>query len=181
MQIRGCTTMTTPIVLLIAGITSLSLSATPAPVNWRSTFHFLQLFFLFSAMVVGIAMTLPLFMEWQLPFQQGLGTSAELMVRGALLSVACLFCVLVTSMQAGGALPWIKAVLLLILGASEFSRVWDFMDFSINAMLEYSDMPMKHLYSLIYPYILLLASYVILAALGLTLLIMGFYKAYRKT
>jgi hypothetical protein len=84
-------------------------------------------------------------------------------------------------MEPEGPLPWIKAFLLLLVGVPELSRVWDFMDSSVNGMLNASEMPMTRLYGIIYPYIILLGVNVILVLFGFILIISNLYRRYRKT
>ncbi len=167
-------------ILLFLAITSFALYLTPTPVNRKSILHFLQ-FFLFQWMLLaGLFMAMPYILGWKLPLQQGLGSSPELLLRGLLLSFACLFCIVVTRMQTEGALRWIKALLLLLVGISEFSWVWDFMDSSVNGVLNASNMPMPALYAIIFPYIVLLATYVLSLSLGGVFLISNTYRALKK-
>lgn len=168
-------------ILFSAAITSFSLYLTPTPVSRKSVFHFLQHFLLMWILLTGVFMTFPYFLDWQLPLQQGLGSSGELFFRGVLISGACLFCIFVTRMEPEGALPWIKAFLLLLVGVPELSRVWDFMNSSVNGMLNASGMSMKGLYAIIYPYIILLGVNVVLVLFGGILIVSNLYKTYRKT
>jgi hypothetical protein len=168
------------IILFLLAILSFSLYLTPTPISKRSVVQFLQ-FFLFQWMVlVGFFMTLPYMLDWKLPLQQGLGDSFELLLRGALLAVVCIFCLAVTRMESEGALPWIKAILLLIIGLSEFNWVWDFMDSSVNGVLNAANMPMKALYAIIFPYILLLFTYVLSFSLGSIFLIANGYRVLKN-
>ena len=101
------------IILFMLAITSFSLYLTPTPISRRRVLQFLQ-FFLFQWMIlVGFFMAMPYVLDWKLPLQQGLGDSFELLLRGVLLSVVCLFCIGVTKMESEGVLPWFKAILLL--------------------------------------------------------------------
>lgn len=168
------------VILFGLAITSFALYLAPTPVSKRSVLQFLQ-FFLFQWMVlVGFFMTLPYVLDWKLPLQHGLGSSSELLLRGVLLSAVCLFCIAVTRMESEGALPWFKAVLLLIIGLSQFNWVWDFMDSSVNGVLNASNMPMKALYVIIFPYILLLFTYVLSLFLGGIFLISNAHRAFKK-
>jgi hypothetical protein len=168
------------IILLLMAITSFALYLTPTPINRSSVLQFFQ-FLLFQWMaLVGFFMLLPYVLNWRLPLQQGLGDSVELMLRGILLVSVCIYCIVVTKMQTGGALQWLKAILLLIVGFSEFSWVWDFMDSSVNGMLNASNMPMKTLYAIIFPYILLLLSYVLSLVLGGVFLVSNTYRAFSR-
>lgn len=168
------------VILLATAITSFSLYLTPTPVNRKSVAQFAQHFLLMWILLTGVVMMFPYLMDWQLPFQQGLGGNGELFLRGVLISAACLFCIFVTKMQPEGSLPWIKAILLLLVGIPELSRVWDFMDSTINGMLNASDIPMNQLYAIIYPYIILLGVNVVLVLFGAVLLVSTAYKTYRK-
>jgi hypothetical protein len=167
-------------ILFATAITSFSLYLTPTPVNKKSVAQFAQHFLLMWILLAGVVMTFPYLMDWQLPFQQGLGGNGELFVRGTLISAACLFCIFVTKVQPEGALRWIKAILPLLVGITEMSRVWDFMDSTINGMLNASDIPMNQLYAIIYPYIILLGVNVALVMFGAILIVSNFYRTYRK-
>ncbi len=167
-------------ILLFLAVISFAVYLTPTPVSRASVLHFLQFFLFQWILLAGFFMAGPYVLGWRLPLQQGLGSSPELLVRGLLLSSTCVFSIVVTRMQADGALRWIKAFLLLLVGVSEFSWVWDFMDSSVNGVLNALNMPMNALYAIIFPYILLLGAYVLSFCLGAAFLVSNTYRAFKK-
>ncbi len=163
--------------LLLLGTTSFSLYLTPAPINWRSPFQFLRFFLLIAAALVGFHMALPYFFQWKLPFQQGLGSNSDLMVRGVLVVAASIFAVAVQSRRwQQDALVFVAALALLAVGIPELLRVLGILNSTVNTALNYGNAPVGWMLRLAYPFFILFAADVILTFLGGLSLILCSYR-----
>lgn len=118
-------------------------------------------------------------MGWILPFQQGLGSNLSLLFRGVFLSLVCFFCIVVTKLDAEP-FRWIKPILLLSVGFSELFRLLGFLNSAVNGMLNQSNMSIRTLYFLIYPYLILLTTDITLMALGSVIIIFNIVDALKR-